>query len=478
MSKSIPAVAAAPVLGNVRQFARDRLGLFMHVMRTCGDVGAYHIGRRRFVLVNSPAIAHQVLVERAADFDKTPHFRRFAAPVLGNGLLTSPNAFHACQRPLLAPAFQSHHVGAHAEVIAGYAERMAGRWSDGEVVNIQQEMVRLTLWIVGKTLFDADVLSEADELGAALTDAIHGFNAQVSAFVPLTIEWPTPTNLRYRRAVRRVNRTVKALIAERCASGRDHGDLLTMLLRARYADGSPMSQEQIRDEAMTMFMPGHETSATALTWCWHLLSQHPAVYQRLLDEVDRELGGERPTVGDAPRLSYTLQVFKEAMRLYPPVYMFTRQAVRDVEIDAYRFPAGSFLMFSPYSMHRRSEHFPDPERFDPDRFAPESEQRLPPQAYIPFGAGRRICIGNHYAMLSGQLILATIAQRVRFSCGQAAVGMEPMVTLRPDRPIQMKVNVRSARAARAASGLGRTPPSAAGTGCPFHGRSAEVQLSN
>ncbi len=470
MAARIPSVRGLPVLGKLRQFRKDRLALFMEVYETCGEIGAYRLGWLKFILINSPELAHQVLVEHADDFDKSSNFRTFAKPVLGNGLLTSLGAFHQRQRRLLAPAFQSQRVGVHAGVISGYAARMSRNWKDGEDIDIQREMVRLTLWIVGKTMFGADLLSEADDLGAALTDAIHGFNSQVSALLPLTIEYPTPANIRYRRAVRLLNRTVSRLIADRRAGGKDHGDLLSMLLLARYDDGLPMSDEQIRDEAMNMFMPGHETSATALTWAWHLLSQHPAIYARLLDEVDREWDDEIGGFPSLARLPYTLQVFKEALRLYPPVYMFTRQALRDVAIGDYHLPAGSLVCISPYAMHRRPEQFPDPERFDPDRFSSESKVGLSATGYMPFGAGRRICIGNHYAMLSGHLILATIAHQVRFSTSQRHIDTDPQVTLRPKQPITLTVTVRSRPAVPV---LARPPaqvevPTPAVARCPFH----------
>jgi cytochrome P450 len=442
MHKAIPEIAHKPIVGNLLDFRSDRLGLFMRVSRTCGDIGAYYMGRSKYILINSALLAHSILVDHADDFDKTHNFRRVASPLLGNGLLTSENSFHHRQRKLIAPAFQKKRIGVYAGVMAEYSERMCASWSEGQEINVHREMVRLILWIVGKTLFSADVLSEADDLGGALTDAIHGFNSQVRALVPLTIEWPTLRNLGYRRAVIRLNRAVLPLIAERRASGKDHGDLLSMLLQVRYGDGTSMSDQQIRDEVLNMFMPGHETSATALTWTWYLLSQHPDVYARMRVEVDSVLAGRTPAFDDVPRLPYTLQVFKEGLRMYPSVYMFSRRALRDIDIDGYHFPAGSILIFSPYAMHRREDYYPEPERFNPNRFSRENEARLPSQAYMPFGAGKRICIGNHYAMLNGHMVLATLAQRVVLDTSQRQPERDPMVTLRPKQAVLMTIRHR------------------------------------
>lgn len=441
---SIPAIHNRPIVGNLPEFRRDRLALFMDVARTCGDIGAYHMGWRKVFLINSAELVQEVLVEQADYFEKTPTFRAFARPVLGNGLLTCSNELHKQERKLLNPPLQPRHISRYAEIMATYANQLQEEWSHGQEVNVAREMVRLTLWIVGKTFFDADVLNEADELGGALTEAIHGFNAQASSLIPLTIEWPTPTNLRYRKAVNRLNRTVYKMIAERRASGVDHGDLLSMLLKARYDDGSPMTDVQIRDEAMNMFMPGHETTATGLTWTWYLLSQHPEVYERLQAEVDQVLQGRTPTFGDLPNLPYALQVFKEALRLYPPVYMFTRQATRDTTLGGHHLPAGSFLIFSPYSIHRRPDYFPDPDTFNPDRFAPGNESQVPKYAYMPFGAGPRICIGNHYALLSGHMIITTLTQHITFTFVEGQrIETAPMVTLRPRNGMCMYVNRRN-----------------------------------
>jgi cytochrome P450 len=233
------------------------------------------------------------------------------------------------------------------------------------------------------------------------------------------------------------------VLEDRRADPTPHSDWLDMLLRARDEDGAPLPDRQIRDEALNMFMPGHETTATGLTWTWYLLSQHPEAYRRLQDEVDSVLGGRPVTAADLARMPYALQCFKEAMRLYPPVYMFSRQALTDLDIGGVPIAAGTAVIFSPYAMHRRAESFPDPETFDPDRFAPEAEAALPRHAYLPFGGGRRICIGSHYGLMNGHAVVASLAQTVEFSGPlNGTPVLDPMVTLRPRDGMPMRVRRR------------------------------------
>jgi len=358
--------------------------------------------------------------------------------------------------------------------MADYSEQISRTWKEGQEIDVHNEMNRLILRIVGKTVFDADVLSEADALGSALTKAICGFNSQVRAFIPLAINWPTLKNIGYRRAVQRLNRTVRELINLRRLDDSDHRDLLTMLMQARYDDGAAMTDKQIRDEAVTMFMLGYETSASALTWTWFLLSENPKAYERMRYEVDSVLRGRTPTFADLLDLPYTLQVFKEGLRLYPSVYMFSCRAVRSVDIDGYYFPAGSILVFSPFSMHRSPDYFPEPELFDPDRFSRKNEALLPMHAYMPFGAGR-ICIGNRCAMLNGHMVLATLAQRVTLHTWQPLPERNPMVTLRPKRPIRMLVKHRSGSKVRKLQPQASVYASAAAV-CPFSSGSGHERL--
>jgi cytochrome P450 len=425
---------------NISAYRNNRLDWLLRTAAEAGDIGSYLFGPWSGVIVNSPEYAHAILSEHADAFEKLPSFV-FLKPLLGNGLLTSEHEQWRRQRKLAAPAFQHRRIAAYAQAMAEHAERAQQRWADGAQIDVASEMMRLTLGIVGKTLFDADVGGEAEAVRAALTTALHYVDAQTSTVLPTPPTWPTPRNLRNRRAIARLDAIIYRLIAERRATGHDTGDLLSMLLQARdEEDGSGMSDHQVRDEAMTIFLAGHETTAVGLAWAWYLLAQNPLVYGRLREEATRVLAGRTPTYADLEQLPYALQVFKEAMRLYPPAYVIGRYAIRDVDLGDYVLPAKTWVIISPYTLHRRSEYFPDPERFDPDRFTAANERRLPRYAYIPFGGGPRVCIGNHFALMEGQIILAALAQRVAFDLvpGQR-IGPRPLITLRPRDRITMQV---------------------------------------
>jgi cytochrome P450 len=283
-----------------------------------------------------------------------------------------------------------------------------------------------------------------------MSDGIEFGNEQYSAMIHIPYDWPTPANERARRAVARIDETIERMVQEaRAAQPGSRNDLLAMLVEAQDEDdGSSLDDKQLRDEVITLFAAGHETTALALAWAWHLLTENPEAYKKLKDEVNTVLGGRTPTLEDLEKLPYSMQVFKETLRLFPPAYIVTRQAAVDVGLGGYQFPAGTFLMFSPYVQHHRDDYFPDPEKFDPDRFSPEREAQIPDDAFIPFSMGPRVCIGNHFAMMEGQILLAAIAQRVTFEAvadqdeakpGIQEVAPEPMITLRPKDGLKVKV---------------------------------------
>jgi cytochrome P450 len=299
--------------------------------------------------------------------------------------------------------------------------------------------------IIGKVLFDTDFLSEADELGAAINTGMAHAVRTLTSPITLPLSIPTAYNQRIRQADHLLKARLYQMIEERRQHPHERNDLLSHLLQARDDEGQPMSDAQLVDECMTLFIAGHETTATVLAWSWYLLCQHPESYQRLQQEIDQELQGRLPTYDDLPRLTYCLQVFKESMRLYPPAPGILREALHDTAIDGYRVPKGATIMISPYTLHRRPDYFPEPEHFDPTRFTPEREKLLPRSAYIPFSAGPRICIGNHFALMEGQLLIATIAQRYSFSL-VAGQHIEPDIvhnlTLRPGGTVDVVVSKR------------------------------------
>ncbi len=306
-------------------------------------------------------------------------------------------------------------------------------------------MATLTMSIIGKALFDADIFTETDELGAAMSVTLEYVSHRTSQLFPPSYKLPLARNRRTRKAIGTLGRHIQHFIDERRADPGEGNDFLSILLKARDENGQPMSDEQLMAECLTLFGAGHETTASGLTWSWYLLSQHPEIYRRVQQEVDTVLQGRTPTFADLARLPYCLQVFKETLRLYPPAYMTGRRALRDIEIDGYRIAKGQVVLLAPYTMHRRAEYFPEPEKFEPERFTPEREKQLPRHAYMPFGAGPRICIGNHFALMEGQLLLATLAQRVSLELvpDQAlVVNTAHHLTLRPTGSLKMTVRRR------------------------------------
>jgi len=437
----IPSLPSWPLVGNVFALRNERLKLLQQISHQFGDIGAFHFGPSPVPLLNSPELVRQVLVDQSAAFEKTATVRALGTPVLGNSVFLSEGEEHRCQRRLLAPHFQHSRVSHYSEIMTNCTSRLQETWEEGAIINLADEMMRLTLWIISKVLFDADVSGKERELGEVLTYTFRHFADAVTNPLRLPQSWPTPANRRARQAIARVNATIYRMIEERRRSSEDRGDFLSTLLHAQDEEhASSLSNQQARNEILSLFVAGHETTATALTWCWYLLSQHPEVYERMRAEGDRVLAGRLPTVADLPHLPYTLQVFKETLRLYPPVYAFTRGAVAHVQLGKYFIPKGTSVVICPYTLHRRPQFFPEPEQFDPERFGPEQEYNLVRYSYIPFGAGAHICLGMHFALLEGHLLLATLAQRLTFEfAGSEPIEPEPLLTLRPKGKVPMRV---------------------------------------
>jgi cytochrome P450 len=444
-SKPIPFVKGPPLLGNLSAYNSERLDLLLRITQECGDVGGMHFGPFPVLIFNTSDYVHAIFVEHAYDFDKGITLHSTFRPVFGNGLFMSEGDVHRKHRKLIAPSFQPRHLAGYADAIVGYGERIQQKWRDGQVIDVSREMTDLTMSIIGKALFDADMFTETDELGAAMSEALAYVSHRLSRLFPLPLNWATPRNRRTKRAITVLRSRIQRMIDERRANPDERTDFSSILLQARGEDGSVMSDRQIIDECVTLFGAGHETTATALTWAWYLLCQHPHIYQRVQHEVDTVLQGRTPRYEDLPHSPYCLQVFKEALRLYPPAYAISRQALKDVMIDGYLVRKWETVAIVPYALHRRPDYFPDPERFDPDLFTPEREQLLPRYAFVPFGAGPRICIGMYFAMMEGHLLLATLAQRVTFElASQGSVEPDPYhtLTIRPGGGLPVTVKRR------------------------------------
>jgi len=433
-----------PLIGNLPDFRKDRLSLLQRMARE-GDVCGMHFGPFSGILFNTPEQVRSILVDHAYDFDKGVAVHKLLRPLFGDGIFSSEGDFHRHQRKLMSPPFQPRHIASYADLMGYYGEQIQQTWPDGSVIDVNRQMTNLTMSIIGKALFDADIFTETDELGAAMTVVMEYATQASSTLLPAPYRWQTPRNRRTHKAVQVLRTRIGRFIDERRNHPAERNDFLSILLRARDEDGHPMSDEQVMAECLTLFLAGHETTATALSWTWYLLCQHQESYRQVQQEVDRVLQGRTPTSADLARLPYCLQVFKEAMRLYPPAYAFARQALREVEIDGYRVPKGYVVLLAPYTLHRREDAFPEPETFDPERFTPEREKHLPRYAYLPFGAGPRICLGMYFAMMEGHLLLATLAQRISFALvpGQT---IEPdsvhHVALRPAGAVHVTVNKR------------------------------------
>lgn len=425
--------------------------LFEHLVKNFGNVSHYRLGREHIVFVNDPELIREILVTQASSFIKERTQRRMKI-LLGEGLITSEAEFHMRQRRIAAPAFHRQRIQAYAGMMVDHAAAMRANWRPGQTFDISAAMMELTLEIVARTLFATDVTREIRQINDEVNVIMRLYNYLIA--LPKAekyLHWPLPGLMRFRKARARLDTVVYRMIAERRASSEDRGDLLSMLLAGRdlpardgTGDSGGMSDHQLRDEVITIFLAGYETVANALTWTWYLLSQNPGAARKMRQEIDTVLGDRLPTLEDVPQLRYTEMVFAEGMRLYPPAWAMGRQATQPVELGPYRLPAGTYFFFSQYILQRSGQYFPDPLRFDPERFTPEQKAARPRFAYFPFGGGSRQCIGEAFAWMEGVLILATIAQRwnLRMLPGQR-VDVQPKITLRPKYPVRMTAEPRT-----------------------------------
>ena len=445
MLKNPPGPTSTIPFANAFEFQRSPLRFFDEIA-AYGDVSYFRIGKIPLYFVSHPDIIREILVTRAKDFHKSMAFERLKG-LVGNGLLTSEDDFHQRQRRLATPAFHRQRLISYAQAMTDYAGQTGSRWCEGQVVNMAAEMMRLTLAIAGKTLFSADVEEEAPEIGQALTAMMHAFIRLNSPLAPLLDRLSfLPTNRKAAAAIQQLDAIVYRMIDERREQEEDHEDLLSMLLAARDEEGdhSGMSDRQVRDEAMTIFLAGHETTAVALTWTWYLLSQHAGVRQKLSAELDEVLTGRTPTVEDLPRLVYTRSVLAEALRLYPPVYATGRRALVDFEAGEFVIPAGSNVVLSQWVVHHDPRWWPDAESFLPERWLGEGDAARPKFAYFPFGGGPRVCIGEQFAWMEGTLILALLAQDWQPQLADGfQVAIEPLITLRPKNGMRMLLKKRA-----------------------------------
>jgi cytochrome P450 len=436
-------------LALIRQFLPglprfDQLEFGRSIARRYGDIVHYKFGPLRIYQVSHPDLARQILIDQPEKFHKPQLMKHAFRPFSGEGLVTSDGALWKLQRKLIQPSFHHGQLAAYGDDMTAHAIGMCESFAHGDVRDIGAEMTQLTLAIVVKTLFGSDLPGGAAEIRRSMLVLLEAAGERVGSPLRLPSWIPTRRSMREKRAVAKLDAMLYGLIQNRRASTPTRRDLLSALLASVDQDsGEGMSRQQLRDEMMTLFLAGHETTANALTWTWYLLSRHPEVEAKLLDELRRELGGRAPTAADLPRLPYTEMVVRESLRLYPPAPGVAREPADDFVIGGYEVPKGSLILINTNVMHHDARFFPDPERFDPERFARGWEERVPRYAYLPFGAGPRVCIGNGFAMMEARLILATVAQRVKFSL-ERNIDIKPIqvITLRPADPVRMKIGMR------------------------------------
>lgn len=424
-------------------FSRDTFG-FIERTKSYGDVVSMRFLYLTAYFLYHPNDIEYVASTNAKNFIKarnlrSPLFQR----LVGNGLLTSEGEVWKRQRRLAQPAFHRQRISAYAETMVEHAQRTTAAWRDGEERDINRDMMRLALGIVVKTLFNADVSAEAEKVGRVLSRIVTPFARQATLKWIMDNRLPTRTHRQFNQDAREIDEIVFRIINERRRSGKDEGDLLSMLLAAADEDGSQLSDKQLRDEVMTIFLAGHETTALTLCWAWYLLAQNPDAEKKFHAELDEVLGGNLPTMADLSRLPYTEQIAKEALRLYPPAYAIGREAIEECEIGGFRVPAGSQLFMFQWVTQRDARFFPEPNRFYPERWTEDFSNSLPKYAYFPFGGGPRACIGNYFAMMEIILLLATIGQRFRISLvPNQQVELMPAMSLRPVNGIKVVVHNR------------------------------------
>lgn len=429
------------LLGVLPEVRRDELDFLVRVVHEYGDIVRVKVVNIPAYILSRPDYIEQVLITNQKNFIKSVYLTESKA-LFGQGILTSDGAFWRRQRRLLQPAFHRERVAAYTRSMVRHALKMMDTWKDGETRDIHQDMMQVTMEIIAHVLFGEDISDEAAQIGEALGVFFEQYDERFGLYsIP---EWlPTPGNLRYRRAMGRLNQKVNAIIRKKQALRQDKGDILSALFEARDENGEGMTETQVRDEMMTLFFTGHETTALALSWAWYLLGQNPRVEEKLAAEISAVLGGREPTFEDLPNLPYTEMVFKESIRLYPPAYAVVREALEDCEIGGYHVPAKATVAMFQWVVQRDPRYFERPHEFFPERWENDFQKTLPRCAYFPFGAGPRLCIGDGFAKAEVPLLLATVAQKYRFELvPDHPVLLSPSLTLRPRKGIKVVVRKR------------------------------------
>jgi cytochrome P450 len=431
------------LLGNLKDLRLRVLDFFSGLQEQYGDISTIRFSLRNVSYIQNPDYIQHVLQENNRNYTKSLRYEQLKY-LLGNGLLTSEGEFWLRQRRMIQPAFHRHKLQLLADEMADITAKMCDSWTaefKGKAFNAAAEMMALTLEIVGKTLLNANVRSEAAHVGTALEFLLRSVNVRtrIPVLIPLWI--PLPHHLKIKNAVKTINDVLDKVFTERRKNPSDRYDLLSMLMEARYEDtGEQMNNRQLRDEVMTIFVAGHETTANALSWTLYLLALNPGELKKCRDELHAVLANRKPSFDDLQKLKYLTMVIDESLRIYPPAWIIGRKTIKPDKIGNYKIAAGHNLLISPYALHRDKRLWPEPEKFNPSRFEPEEIKKRPKFSYLPFGGGPRLCIGNNFAMMEMQIVLASILQRFDFELARnKKVEPDPLITLRPKGGMWMRI---------------------------------------
>ncbi|GED29784.1 cytochrome P450 [Brevibacillus centrosporus] len=445
MNETITGPKGLPITGNLLSFRRNPLQFIRSASKSHGDVVLFRFGPKRNVyLLTNPDHIKEVLVTKQAHFRKGKGLQ-VAKAVVGDGILTSEGKKHLRQRRLMQPAFHRERIATYGDVMVRQGVDLMSEWRDGDVRDIHHDMMKVTLAIITETMFGKSVKEGASEIGHAIDVGLRYVANKASSFIDIPLSVPTRSNREFLESNELLDKTIFSLIEARRNNDEPGKDLLGMLLAARdEEDGTGMTDEQVRDEVMTIFVAGHETTANTMSWIFYLLARHPEAEKKLHEELATVLGERLPAVEDLPELKYTNLVVYESLRLYPAAWTINREVVEEVEIGGHTYQPGETLMMSQYVMHRDERFYENPDAFIPERFATDLLKQIPTFAFFPFGGGPRVCIGNNFALMEATLLLATFAQRYQLRLAEPGqiVEPEPLVTLRPKNGLRMRLEKR------------------------------------
>ncbi|MFB7914362.1 cytochrome P450 [Streptomyces sp. NPDC056061] len=441
----VPTIAAGPkglpVLGSLPPFAKDPLGFFER-LRDHGDMVGWRFGPNRCVYLAAPEFIGELLTETERTFDQ-PALGIAFRTVMGNGVVVARGADWRRRRSLVQPSVRPKQVRSYAATMADSAVQLADSWSDGERIDVKREMAALTRRIAVRTIFGVDTRADADTMGRAMDVALREIGKEFAGIGALLPDWvPTPGRARIRRAAAAIDAEVGRVVARRREGGNDRPDLLSRLLTAVDETGAHLTDREIRDETVTLYIGGHETTSSTLVWAWYLLSRNPRVRDALTEEIDRVLGGREPEFDDYARLTYTQSVVKETLRLYPTIWLVTGVAKAGARIGGVPMPEGTRVWTSQWATHRDARWFPEPEEFRPERWDAEDGDDIAEYAWFPFGGGPRVCLGTRFAMVEAVLVLAALARRFTLEIDPGTINPVPALTLQPDREVMATVRAR------------------------------------